>query len=171
MQLVKATLIVSTVVLIASVAALAQAVGTGPRVFVMGRPELRDRKDRTRNKKPCAIADDLEARNVLKSEIRSIVTKDAAPPSGDKHDYMSQAPYFWRNPKTADGFPYIRRDGERNPEIKKYPDHDLLDKMIAAVEKLSRWILFYRTRRVRDACGRNTSAVVHRSKNKDESEP
>ena len=65
------------------------------------------------------------------------MTKQAVPPSGDKHDYMSQAPYFWRNPKTVDGFPYIRRDGERNPEIKKYPDHDLMDKMVGAVEQLS----------------------------------
>ena len=51
---------------------------------------------------------------------------------------MSQAPYFWRNPNTPTGFPYIRRDGERNPEIEKYPDHQLMDAMIKTVERLSR---------------------------------
>ena len=53
----------------------------------------------------------------------SVVDKEIAPPSGDKHDYMSQAPYFWPNPDTANHLPYVRRDGERNPEIKKIPDH------------------------------------------------
>jgi hypothetical protein len=36
--------------------------------------------------------------------------------SGDKHDYMSIAPYFWPDPAKPDGLPYIRRDGEVNPE-------------------------------------------------------
>ena len=80
---------------------------------------------------------DREAKNALVVKIDSIVTKQATPPSGDKHDYMSQAPYFWRNPNTATGFPYIRKDGERNPEIKQFPDHDLLDTMIKTVERLA----------------------------------
>src|SRR5688572_24982575 len=80
---------------------------------------------------------DNDARKALTTKVGSIVTKEATPPSGDKHDYMSQAPYFWRNPNTATGLPYVRRDGERNPEIKKYPDHDLLNAMIETVERLS----------------------------------
>lgn len=107
----------------------------GPRVFLLDvvagdvkkQPDLK-----------FAIAKvDREATKALKTEVLSITTKTANPPSGDKHDYMSQAPYFWRNPNTPTGFPYIRRDGERNPEIKQYPDHDLLDKMIDTVERLS----------------------------------
>ena len=78
-----------------------------------------------------------DAQKTLKTEVLSIVTKTANPPSGDKHDYMSQAPYFWKNPATKDGLPYIRRDGERNPEIKQFPDHDLMDGMVGAVETLS----------------------------------
>ena len=38
----------------------------------------------------------------------SVVTKVVAPPSGDKHDYMSQAPYFWPNPGKPDGQPYMK---------------------------------------------------------------
>ncbi len=80
---------------------------------------------------------DRDAHKALGAKVDSIVTKQAMPPSEDKHDYMSQAPYFWRNPNTATGFPYVRRDGERNPEIKQYPDHDLLDTMIKTVEQLA----------------------------------
>src|SRR5258705_897572 len=67
----------------------------------------------------------------------SVVSKDPTPPSGDKHDYMSQAPYFWPNPSKPDGLPYIRRDGERNPEITKITDHLALDQMEGAVRTLS----------------------------------
>ena len=65
------------------------------------------------------------------------MSKSVAPPSGDKHDYMSQAPYFWPNPKTPNGLPYVRRDGERNPEINKLTDHRSLDQMADAVETLA----------------------------------
>jgi len=27
--------------------------------------------------------------------------------SGNKHDYISIGPYWWSNPETADGLPYI----------------------------------------------------------------
>jgi len=46
----------------------------------------------------------------------SVMSKDKLPPSGDKHDYMSLAPYFWPNPDTKDGLPYLRHDGKVNPE-------------------------------------------------------
>jgi hypothetical protein len=50
---------------------------------------------------------------------------------------MSQAPYFWPNPKTSNGLPYIRRDGERNPEINKITDHKSLDDVEDAAETLA----------------------------------
>jgi hypothetical protein len=65
---------------------------------------------------------DRDAGEAINAEPLSVVNKNITPPSGDKHDYMSQAPYFWPNPDTPDGLPYIRRDGQRNPEIKKNPD-------------------------------------------------
>ena len=46
----------------------------------------------------------------------SVMSKEKIPPSGDKHDYMSLAPYFWPNPDTKDGLPYVRHDGKANPE-------------------------------------------------------
>jgi hypothetical protein len=67
----------------------------------------------------------------------SVVDKRVRPPSGDKHDYTSQAPYFWPNPATPNRLPYIRRDGERNPEINGITDHAALDGLIGAVETLA----------------------------------
>src|SRR5690349_11448371 len=78
-----------------------------------------------------------DARKALTSGPFSVTSKATTPPSGDKHDYMSQAPYFWPDPKSANGLPYIRRDGERNPEIEKISDHRVLDQMESAVETLA----------------------------------
>ena len=86
-----------------------------------------------------AAIDKLErdAQKALAAGPFSVVTKTVTPPSGDKHDYMSQAPYFWPDPKSPNGLPYIRRDGERNPEIEKITDHRVKDQMEAAVETLA----------------------------------
>jgi len=78
-----------------------------------------------------------EAQAALKAGPFSVVNKDTTPPSGDRHDYMSQAPYWWPNPDTPDGLPYVRRDGERNPEIYKITDHRDMDRLIEAVETLA----------------------------------
>ena len=61
-----------------------------------------------------------EADLCLKSGPYSVINKRIIPPSGDKHDYMSMAPYWWPNPNTSNGLPYIRRDGEVNPERQQY---------------------------------------------------
>src|SRR5262245_685185 len=39
----------------------------------------------------------------------SVMDKADVAPSGDRHDYLSYARYWWPNPDTKDGFPYIRR--------------------------------------------------------------
>ena len=50
----------------------------------------------------------------------SVMSKPEVPPSGDMHDYMSLSPYWWPDPEKSDGLPYIRRDGEVNPEREKF---------------------------------------------------
>jgi hypothetical protein len=67
----------------------------------------------------------------------SVMKKSKVPPSGDKHDYMSQGPYWWPDPKKPDGLPYIRRDGERNPEIKLITDHDEMSRLTVAARALA----------------------------------
>ncbi len=57
------------------------------------------------------------ADKALGAPLRSVTHKVLVPPGGTKHDYMSMGPYWWPNPDTKDGLPYIRRDGLRNPEV------------------------------------------------------
>ena len=78
-----------------------------------------------------------DAEKALRAGTFTIVNKPVTPPSGDKHDYLSQAPYFWPDPKKPNGLPYIRRDGERNPEINKITDHKSLDDLENSVEVLA----------------------------------
>ena len=73
--------------------------------FITNDPSLRPAFDRL-------LAD---AKKSLKLKPPSVMDKNRIPPSGDKHDYVSQAPYFWPDTNSPDG-KYIRRDGERNPE-------------------------------------------------------
>ncbi len=56
-----------------------------------------------------------DADQALKLTPPSVMDKKRLPPSGDKHDFVSFAPYWWPNPNTSNGLPYIRKDGERNP--------------------------------------------------------
>ncbi len=46
----------------------------------------------------------------------TVVDKSQTPASGDKHDYMSMGPYWWPDRSQPRGLPYIRRDGQMNPE-------------------------------------------------------
>jgi hypothetical protein len=78
-----------------------------------------------------------EADKLADARPVSVVEKKAAPPSGDKHDYMSMGKYWWPDPATKDGLPYIRRDGEVNPETKDFSDEAVLNKMIKNVVTLS----------------------------------
>jgi hypothetical protein len=94
-----------------------------------------------------------DAQKALVGAPISIVNKSVAPPSGDKHDYMSQAPYFWPNPKTPNGLPYIRRDGERNPEINKITDHKSIDDIENATETLALTYYFTGDEKVRGESG------------------
>jgi len=112
-----------------------------PRVFLLDGQTLAETKRRINSgdKTFAAALAKLErdARRAMQQKSLSVVTKEVTPPSGDKHDYMSQAPYFWPNPNKPDGLPYIRRDGERNPELNKISDHLALDQMEAAVRTLA----------------------------------
>ncbi|ORY97962.1 alginate lyase domain-containing protein, partial [Syncephalastrum racemosum] len=53
------------------------------------------------------------------------------------NDYVSLARYFWPNNSTANGLPYIRRDGYVNPDIKKVPDYDQFRDAVQQIQYLS----------------------------------
>lgn len=69
------------------------------------------------------------ADSALKDAPVSVTSKSQVPPSGDKRDYMSMARYFWPNPDTPNHLPYIRKDGQMNPEIRDITDTVYLERM------------------------------------------
>lgn len=77
-----------------------------------------------------------KADQALKDGEYSVTFKKLVPPSGNKHDYMSMGPYWWPDPDKHDGLPYIRQDGEVNPERNEL-DSNPKSKMINAVRSLS----------------------------------
>ncbi|MBC3378290.1 alginate lyase family protein [Serratia fonticola] len=56
------------------------------------------------------------ADRALKQPLYSVMDKRLTAASGDKHDYYSFPPYWWPDPSKKDGLPYIRKDGETNPD-------------------------------------------------------
>ena len=67
----------------------------------------------------------------------SVTEKKRVPPSGDRHDYMSLAPYWWPDSSSPNGLPYIRHDGQRNPETLNDYDAPRLRRMSDAVTALA----------------------------------
>jgi len=111
-----------------------------PRVFLLDAATL----VRTRGQ-IAAGADELsgavarlrsEAQAALMVGPWSVTDKKFLPPSGDNHDYMSLGTYWWPDPGQPDGLPYVRRDGEVNPEGEAY-DRQPLTQMTSAVETLA----------------------------------
>ncbi len=80
----------------------------------------------------------IEADKALQAGPFSVTYKKLTPPSGDKHDYMSIGPYWWPDPAKPDGLPYIRKDGQTNPERNNdNTDSTSLSRMGSAVRSLS----------------------------------
>lgn len=78
------------------------------------------------------------ADRALDTDPSSVVEKSKTPPSGDKHDYMSVAPYFWPDPAKSNGLPYLRHDGKVNPESRDDAfDHGRLGALAKNVETLA----------------------------------
>ncbi|MBO9153558.1 alginate lyase family protein [Chitinophaga sp. GCM10012297] len=91
-----------------------------PRTFLM-RPETLVKGKQLVRQGDAAMVKALgnilkEADAALKKGPYSVVSKEKMPPSGDKHDYMSVGPYWWPDSTKKNGLPYIRKDGQVNPE-------------------------------------------------------
>ncbi len=79
------------------------------------------------------------ADKALKVEPLSVMEKKVAPPSGDKHDYMSVGPYWWPDPSKSNGLPWIRKDGKVNPATRStdVTDYPSLQTVSNAVQNLA----------------------------------
>ena len=72
-----------------------------------------------------------EADHILETgRVYSVTFNERIPPSGDIHDYYSTGPYWWPNPETEDGMPYIRIDGKFNPERDRVSDRQPFTDMV-----------------------------------------
>jgi hypothetical protein len=87
---------------------------------------LAEKRNKVRSKDPALMPayEQLiqDADKLLDYAPVSVMQKAAFPPSGDQHDYMSIAPYFWPDSSKPNGLPYINRDGVVNPEVRQYTD-------------------------------------------------
>ncbi|WP_432697896.1 alginate lyase family protein [Marinobacterium sp. YM272] len=60
------------------------------------------------------------AEEYIENPLYSVIHKTTLPPSQDLKDYWHPAPYAWPNPDTADGLPYVHKDGQRVPGTRMY---------------------------------------------------
>lgn len=89
---------------------------------------------------PIASArDDLcrAAELALRQGPYTVMDKAIVPPSGDKHDYLSYSRYWWPDPDSPDGLPYIRRDGEVNRRLLANGDRVRIGQMYDDFEALA----------------------------------
>jgi len=73
----------------------------------------------------------------LKAPIRTVMDKPFKSPSGDQHDYVSFARYYWPDPAKPDGLPYVNRDGQHNHEQVAKGDRHRIGDFCETVAKLA----------------------------------
>ncbi|MBS1497185.1 MAG: alginate lyase family protein [Bacteroidetes bacterium] len=115
--------------------------GSKPVVYSLNMQRLQKSKSAILNKEedvmPAYKKLLKDADKAMQFEPVSVMAKINIPPSGDKHDYMSLAPYFWPDSSKADGLPYIRKDGQTNPEVKVYKDKEYMPALCDKIFTLS----------------------------------
>jgi hypothetical protein len=139
------TIMVRSLALILFLPALtgvARADAAEPRWFASPSGALAEAKGRL-------VAGDASLRSALDALVNSadralkvippsVTHKTKPAPSGSLHDYYSQAPYFWPDPSSPNGLPYIAHDGKVNPESRtKASDQARLQTMGQTVETLA----------------------------------
>lgn len=112
-----------------------------PTVFALNIQLLEKNKGRINAKDPLILPAYKQlikdADKALEFGPVSVMEKKHIPPSGNKHDYMSLAPYHWPDPSKPDGLPYIRKDGQTNPEVLEYKDKEYMPKLCDLVHTLA----------------------------------
>lgn len=115
--------------------------GDGARVYLADAARLEELKKKVKqgDAGAVALAGKLQGQADKFMDMRpvSVMEKSSTPMSGNKHDYMSQAPYFWYDSSKPHGLPYMRRDGQRNPEIYTITDRRYMGELDNAVRTLS----------------------------------
>ncbi|HVW62806.1 MAG TPA: alginate lyase family protein [Puia sp.] len=115
--------------------------GAKPNVLLMDAGALAKMKEDAASQNPDAVKYAAQIRQqadrLLDMQPVSVMFKLRTPPSGNKHDYMSQAPYFWYDSTKPNGLPYKNLDGQRNPEIYTVTDRTYIGKLETASQTLA----------------------------------
>jgi hypothetical protein len=137
------------------------AFSQAPGTFIVDAHRLQEIKKKADQKDSATLQllDQLinKADDLLNMNLLSVMDKAYTPPSGNKHDYMSQAPYFWYDSTKPNGLPYVRRDGEHNPEIKRITDRTYIGELENATRILA--LTWYLTGKEKYAA--KASALIH----------
>ncbi len=83
-----------------------------------------------------------KADKLIAATFGSVTNKKFTPPCGNMHEYMSMARYYWPDTTKADGKPYIKKDGQKNPANDLVSDDKNFDDLVAAVDDLS-WAYYF----------------------------
>ena len=115
---------------------------TAPRTIVLDGTVLEKRRIEFASRKDDGTREFAELIKTADKLVKagktfSVTKKTQTPPSGSKNDYMSLGPYWWPDPTKPNGLPYVRRDGERNPEIKNISDDTEFNNMLDDSETLA----------------------------------
>lgn len=79
------------------------------------------------------------AEKLLHQENQFLTDTTALHSKGKPNEYYSNGDYWWPNPETTDGLPYIQRDGESNPDNFSY--HRMALRQMK--HKVSFWTMAY----------------------------
>ncbi len=121
--------------------ALAQTSSTQARTFALSSERLQAQRiyfaSPAGQNNPELVKLLLEAEQALQLREASVMDKTSVAASGDKHDYISLGPYWWPDPEKPNGLPYIRKDGNVNPESRSGTDERAMKATCRAVETLA----------------------------------
>ncbi|KAG2173733.1 hypothetical protein INT43_005153 [Umbelopsis isabellina] len=89
------------------------------------------------------------ADEAVKKPVYTIVNKPFLPPSGDKHDWLSYAPYWWPSSNCTatdknNDCPFVNLDGQVNPDVYKLNDQKNLEYMSMDTETLAMAYLVFK---------------------------
>jgi hypothetical protein len=119
----------------------AQAHQKYPAVYTLNAETLAANKQKIKEGNPSLLPAYKKLLNdadkALQFQPVSVMEKKNNPPSGNKHDYMSIAPYFWPDSSKPGGVPYMNKDGQINPEVNEYKDKIYLAALCDEVSTLA----------------------------------
>lgn len=120
--------------------------GTSDRIFLkkaVDRLEISIANGNLLSKAPYGIAPKPATFSYLDENGITITKPMVATKS--PNDYVSLATYWWPDPNSVDGLPYIAHDGKANPEGTAIPDHTLLHQICKDIQLLG--LAYYFTKK------------------------